>query len=74
MQAAEDQLSFVTSELEKQKILNEQLESDLLAVEKHKPNGDIPTPAESRTDLLAGLEIGKKSHVSVSVSMIYSPY
>lgn len=66
MRAAEDQLSFASSELEKQKVLNEKLETDLLAVEKQKLNGAAITPSDSGTDLLAGLDIGKPTAVSQS--------
>ena len=66
LQAAEERLWATSSELEKQKILNEKLEMDLLAVEKHKPNGDALSRSNSASDPLAGLDIGKGSGVSTN--------
>jgi homeobox protein cut-like len=71
-------LEYTSSELEKQKILNEKLENDLVAMNKHKQSGNggvvdgvggsgegvTPSGTDSQTDLLAGLELGKKSSVS----------
>jgi hypothetical protein len=68
--ASKDHLSHTSFELEKQKILNEKLENDLLSMDKHrKPNmnGDV-TPSDatsSQTDVLAGLDLGRKTAVSV---------
>ncbi|RDB24925.1 Protein CASP [Hypsizygus marmoreus] len=59
LQAAEDQLTTMGTELEKQRALNEKLENDLVSMNKHRPNGDA-TPSDSGLDVLAGLELGKK--------------
>lgn len=64
--AAEAELAATDSELQKQLILNEKLENDLLQMDRHKPNGDISgamTPAEVGTpaEVLAGLELGKRT-------------
>jgi homeobox protein cut-like len=71
----QEQLAFTSSELDKQKILNEKLENDLVsAMNKHKPSGNgsvdgsgalTPSGTDSQTDLLAGLELGKKTSVSI---------
>jgi homeobox protein cut-like len=63
---------YTSSELEKQKILNEKLENDLVAMNKHKASGNgadgnealSPSGMDSQMDLLAGLELGKKTSVS----------
>ncbi|KAG5648583.1 hypothetical protein DXG03_003194 [Asterophora parasitica] len=60
LQAAEDQLKGMGSELDKQKTLNEKLENDLLSMNKHRPNGDV-TPSDSGLDVLAGFELGSPS-------------
>ena len=63
---ARSDLEATSAELEKQRALNDKLENDLLQLETHKPknvNGDA-TPAED--DVLAGLDLGKKSTVSNS--------
>ncbi|GLB37586.1 putative CASP C terminal [Lyophyllum shimeji] len=60
LQTAQDQLKNMSSELEKQKALNEKLENDLASMNKHKPNGDA-TPSDSGLDVLAGLELNGKS-------------
>lgn len=73
LKSVEEQLTQTSSELEKQKALNEKLENDLLAINKHKLNGNgrpdgalSPAAAnESQSDLLVGLELGKKSTVGV---------
>ncbi len=59
LQAAQDRLSSTANELEKQRDLNEKLENDLLSMNKHGVNGDS-IPSES-SDVLAGLDLGKKS-------------
>lgn len=54
-------LAAAEAELEKQRALNDKLETDLLQLETHHPkgvNGDV-TPAE--VDVLAGLDLGKKT-------------
>ncbi|KAG7446277.1 uncharacterized protein BT62DRAFT_931725 [Guyanagaster necrorhizus] len=63
LQAAQDQLSSTGADLEKQKALNEKLENDLLSMNKHRSNGDI-TPPES-SDVLTGLDLGRKADVSI---------
>jgi homeobox protein cut-like len=76
LQYVQERLEYTSSELEKQKILNEKLENDLVAMNKHnKPGGNgvigvdgsgglTPSGMDSQTDLLAGLELGKKPNVS----------
>ncbi|TFK44378.1 CASP C terminal-domain-containing protein [Crucibulum laeve] len=60
LEAAQRQLETTSSELEKQKFLNEKLENDLLSMNKHsKPNGDTQH-TEAGSDALAGLDLGKK--------------
>jgi homeobox protein cut-like len=61
---AQNQLDSTNSELEKQKILNEKLENDLLSMDNHKPNGDAPTSELGEPDILAGLDLGRKTSVS----------
>lgn len=66
--AAQGELAGVEVELEKQRALNEKLESDLLQIQAHNPthrataNGQ-ETPAED--DVLAGLDLGKKLMVGI---------
>lgn len=72
----QDQLALTSTELEKQRVLNEKLENDLLEMNKHKPNGvagvngnveGVLSPSDSQVDMLAGLELGrKKSTVGIS--------
>lgn len=69
IQAAEERLVSTNAELEKQKMLNEKLENDLLHMDKHNMNGrgdGAMTPSESNNplDALAGIELGKKLSVS----------
>ncbi|KAJ7446265.1 CASP C terminal-domain-containing protein [Mycena galericulata] len=61
LQSAEEQLVSTSTELEKQKILNEKLENDLLSMNSHKSNGDLPTSDNVSTDVLAGLDLGRKT-------------
>jgi len=78
-------LEYTSSELEKQKVLNEKLENDLVAMNKHKQSGNggvdaggvgasggilTPSGTDSQTDLLAGLELGKKSSVSCIIFLL----
>lgn len=68
---ARSDLEATSAELEKQRALNDKLENDLLQLETHKPknvNGDA-TPAED--DVLAGLDLGKKSTVSNSCISLF---
>ncbi|KZT72124.1 hypothetical protein DAEQUDRAFT_723291 [Daedalea quercina L-15889] len=58
------QLAADESELEKQRMLNEKLEDDLLQMEQRKPNGDAgssDSPRVGSMDGLAGIELGKKT-------------
>ena len=80
LQAAEERLDVTNYELDRQKILNEKLENDLLHMDKHKMNGKldgIATPSEtSSLDGLAGIELGKKTTVSSSnlvLPFVYIP-
>ncbi|KAI0082064.1 hypothetical protein K474DRAFT_1655999 [Panus rudis PR-1116 ss-1] len=64
LKATQSQLAETESELQKQKALNEQLENDLLQMDRHKPNGaasGMITPSDSTTELdaLAGIDLGK---------------
>ncbi|KAF5370573.1 hypothetical protein D9758_001927 [Tetrapyrgos nigripes] len=59
LQTVHGQLESTTEELTKQKALNENLENDLLSMNRHKTNGDAP-PSES-SDVLAGLDLGRKA-------------
>ena len=51
---------MTSSELEKQRALNEKLENDLLQMETHNPKLVATEPSEEDGDALAGLELGKK--------------
>jgi hypothetical protein len=73
LQFAQEELITVYSKLEKQQLLNEKLEIDLLEIEKHQQaqiNGKheardaLKNPVSS--DALAGIELGKKPGVCVS--------
>ncbi|KAJ7079159.1 CASP C terminal-domain-containing protein [Mycena belliarum] len=60
--AAEEKLTSTSTELEKQRILNEKLENDLVSMNSHKPNGDPVSLSEvDSTDVLAGLDLGRKT-------------
>ncbi|KAJ7346876.1 CASP C terminal-domain-containing protein [Mycena albidolilacea] len=61
LQTAEERLATTTAELEKQKILNEKLENDLVSMNSHKSNGDLPSSESDSTDVLAGLDLGRKT-------------
>ena len=72
LQAAQAELDATDTELEKQKALNEKLENDLLEMDQRKGSGDISGVASSSDiasmgsiDMLAGLDLGKKTSVSV---------
>ncbi|KAJ7772547.1 CASP C terminal-domain-containing protein [Mycena maculata] len=58
---AEERLVVTSAELEKQKILNEKLENDLVSMNSHKPNGDLLASENDSTDVLAGLDLGRKT-------------
>lgn len=60
LQTAEERLAGTSAELEKQKILNEKLENDLLSMNSHKSNGDLTASNNDSTDVLAGLDLGRK--------------
>ncbi|KAH9935535.1 CASP C terminal-domain-containing protein [Fomitopsis serialis] len=62
--AAQAQLAVTESELEKQRMLSEKLENDLLQMEQRKQNGDSglsDSPRIGSMDGLAGIELGKKT-------------
>ena len=70
LQAAQEELITVNTKLERQQQLNEELENDLLDIEKHQQaqvNGKhevretLKNAASS--DALAGIELGKKPSV-----------
>jgi homeobox protein cut-like len=77
----QEQLAFTSSELDKQRVLNEKLENDLMAtMSKHKLSGNggadgsgalTPSGMDSQTDLLAGLELGKKTSVSAVLNTVF---
>ncbi|KAJ7859720.1 CASP C terminal-domain-containing protein [Mycena leptocephala] len=64
LQTAEERLATTSTELEKQKILNEKLETDLVSMNSHKSNGDLPPSEGDSTDVLAGLDLGRKTACS----------
>jgi len=62
--AAQAQLAATEFELEKQRMLAEKLENDLLQMEQRKSNGDSSlsdSPRIGSIDGLAGIELGKKT-------------
>ena len=67
LQSVQLQLEATESELEKQRALNEKLETDLLQMDQRKADGGISgahTPANGTStpaDVLAGLDLGKKT-------------
>ncbi|KAH7929825.1 hypothetical protein BV22DRAFT_1029001 [Leucogyrophana mollusca] len=62
LKTTEEQLASTSSDLRKQKDLNEKLENDLLSMDQHKPNGNSNlTPSDSQVDVLSGLDLGKKT-------------
>ncbi|KAI0949581.1 hypothetical protein AcW1_009144 [Taiwanofungus camphoratus] len=68
LRAAQAELAFTESELEKQRTLNEKLETDLLQMDQRKLNGELNGVADYESsradspqlDALAGLDLGKK--------------
>ncbi|KAI0318257.1 CASP C terminal-domain-containing protein, partial [Amylostereum chailletii] len=64
LQQTRDELSVTSSELEKQRALNERLEDDLLQLDQRQPNGKGKGKADgsedSGDDALAGLNLGGK--------------
>ncbi|PPQ99440.1 hypothetical protein CVT24_005247 [Panaeolus cyanescens] len=69
LQSSKHQLSAATSELEKQKQLNEQLELDLLSINNNKESDDLPT-TDQDNDPLAGLDLGKRADTPVRTAAI----
>ena len=75
LRAAGEDLIAINSKLEKQQQLNEKLENDLLDFEKHQ-QAQVNGKHEARealkgtasSDALAGIELGKKQSVCVSLS------
>ncbi|KAJ7045771.1 CASP C terminal-domain-containing protein [Mycena alexandri] len=70
LQTAEEQLATTSAELEKQKILNEKLETDLVSMNSHKSNGDLSLTEGDSTDVLAGLDLGRKAEQPVRTTPI----
>ncbi|KAJ7268741.1 CASP C terminal-domain-containing protein [Mycena haematopus] len=70
LQTAEERLATTTAELEKQQILTEKLETDLLSMDPHKSNGDLAPSDGDSTDALAGLDLGRKTEQPVRSSPI----
>jgi homeobox protein cut-like len=69
LRSAEQRLASADAELEKQKLLNERLENDLLQLDRHnveQPNGGDTDPLSN--DFLADLDLGRKTGVSYSPS------
>ena len=70
MQAAQAELAAKETELEKQRALNDKLETDLLQMNQRKPNGVVfDAGSDQPPDALAGLDLGKKANVSVRVKL-----
>lgn len=72
LRATQAELAATEAELEKQNALNDKLENDLLQMDQRKSNGDSNGAAgtsDSATansgDVLAGLDLGKKSDVRI---------
>ncbi|KAJ4498163.1 CASP C terminal-domain-containing protein [Lentinula lateritia] len=68
LQHAQGQLDSTSTELEKQKTLNEKLENDLLSL--NKPNGHLSPSGSS--DVLAGLEVVQKESSSRSTPIPFA--
>ncbi|KAF8829096.1 hypothetical protein HHX47_DHR3000686 [Lentinula edodes] len=68
LQHAQGQLDSTSTELEKQKTLNEKLENDLLSL--NKPNGHVSPSGSS--DVLAGLEVVQKESSSRSTPIPFA--
>ena len=79
LQAAQEELITVNTKLEKQQQLNEELENDLLDIEKHQ-QAQVNGKHEARetlknaasSDALAGIELGKKPTVCAPPSKLGS--
>ena len=77
LQAAQGDLAYTESELEKQRALTEKLENDLLQMDQHQPQAEpsVKSSIDSMStfasmgntsgDGLAGLDFGKKSTVRI---------
>ncbi|KAI1794075.1 CASP C terminal-domain-containing protein [Ganoderma leucocontextum] len=64
LHSVQSQLEVTESELDKQRALNEKLETDLLQMDQRKGDTGATSPANGTStpvDVLAGLELGKKS-------------
>jgi homeobox protein cut-like len=57
LQTAKAQLESTSQDLEKQRALNEKLETDLLSLNQHQSNGD----SIQQPDVLDSLDLGKKT-------------
>ncbi|KAF7306052.1 Golgi membrane protein [Mycena chlorophos] len=69
--SAEEQLVATKADLEKQKDLNEKLETDLLSMNSHKSSENLAVAAETdATDLLAGLDLGRKKESATKTTPI----
>nr|GAT44640.1 Golgi membrane protein [Mycena chlorophos] len=69
--SAEEQLVATKADLEKQKDLNEKLETDLLSMNSHKSSESLAVAAETdATDLLAGLDLGRKKESATKTTPI----
>ncbi|KAF7321700.1 Golgi membrane protein [Mycena kentingensis (nom. inval.)] len=69
--SSEEELVATKADLEKQKILNEKLETDLLSMNSHKSNGDVPSAENGDVgDVLAGLDLGRKADPGTRTSPI----
>jgi len=71
LRATQAELAATEAELEKQNALNDKLENDLLQMDQRKSNGDsngaaatADSTAANSGDVLAGLDLGKKSDSS----------
>lgn len=66
MLSVQADLANAEAELEKQHVLNEKLENDLLQIQAHSPTPKITngTDIPAEDDVLAGLDLGKKLTVS----------
>ena len=72
LQSVQSQLEATEAELERQRALNEKLETDLLHMDQRQSeggvNGSSASPANGTStpvDVLAGLELGKKNTVRI---------
>ncbi|KAF9010535.1 CASP C terminal-domain-containing protein [Cyathus striatus] len=75
LQTANDRLEAASSELEKQKLLNEKLENDLLSMDNHqKPNGDGQSSDATALDVLADLDLGGKRNTEPSNRSTVIPF